>query len=280
MELFLAIIVYPVIVWRMKETNSYKGVFFAVLFTIIFMFAGYLVGVKVLENIVFYKKAEDKYGMVYSSKLLKCWSTSRAGRKCNVRLLNDTGSTNSLRIEECYKLPNKYNLIVFPKLGHNGEIWYYPVYHKRLYEVNPTDVQLEYCKNGARLSEKISNLKKYSGVTSKEKLIDYISHIRQHNNRIISAVVENRGEKYTFVNVIQSDDKLWALKYRNVNEGKKILIIYDLNSPSLYTVVNWNPSEEEYEYYKTKEGNKPSEAYLELMESVLKEIGTTNNNSF
>ena len=48
MELFLAIIVYPVIVWRMKETNSYKGVFFAVLFTIIFMFFS-----KPLLNIIY-----------------------------------------------------------------------------------------------------------------------------------------------------------------------------------------------------------------------------------
>ena len=214
--------------------------------------------------------------MVYSSKLLKCWSTSKSGTMCYVRLINNTDSTKSILIEKCGKVTNDYNLFVFPKLDHDGEIWYYPVFHKRFVEKNPTEIQLEYCRNGARLSEKINSLKKYSGVTTKEEMMDYFSHVRQHNNRIISAVVEKRGGKYTFANAIQSDDKLWAVKYRDTEDGKKILIIYDAKSPSLFTVINWNPSEDEYEYYKTKEGKMPSDKYLNLLESISKIYNSSN----
>lgn len=197
--------------------------------------------------------------MVYSSELIGK-NHERFGMSCDVRLIN--GTSREFYIFDGIKASKKYNLFVYPKLAHDDEFGYYSVYRKRLFETRPTDIQLEYCKNGARISEKINSLKKYSGVVLENELLDYMAHINQHDNRIISAVVERRGEKYLFANSLQSDDKLWAFKYRDVEEGKKVLIIYDISSPHLFFVIDWNPSDEDYEYYNTKEGKNPTLIYL------------------
>lgn len=232
---------------------------FAFFLTFFFSLFSVFFGDFYIENKLFYQAAEKEYGMVYSSELVKK-NHERFGMSCDVRLIN--GTSREFYIFDGIKASKKYNLFVYPKLAHDDEFGYYSVYRKKLFETRPTDIQLEYCKDGARLSEKINSLKKYSGVVLENELLDYMTHINQHDNRIISAVVERRGEKYLFANVLQSDDKLWAFKYRDVEEGKKVLVIYDISSPHLFFVIDWNPSEEEYEYYNTKDGQNPTFKYL------------------
>ncbi|MDD5996372.1 MAG: hypothetical protein PUC42_05660 [Bacteroidales bacterium] len=244
------------------------------IFTLGFCFLSFLPG-KIIEDDIFYQKAVKEYGMVYSSELVSRWSTKGGGSSCDVRLINGTSSTFCIR--DGSKASKKYNLFVYPKLAHDDEFGYFSIYRNKLFETRPTDIQLEYCKDGARLSEKINSLKKYSGVVSENELLDYMAHINQHDNRIISAVVERRGEKYLFANVLQSDDKLWAFKYRDVEEGKKVLIIYDISSPHLFFVIDWNPSEEEYEYYNTKDGQKPTFKYLLKLEHLSKSLQAKND---
>ncbi|MBR6112133.1 MAG: hypothetical protein IKQ08_09325, partial [Paludibacteraceae bacterium] len=74
-----------------------------------------------------------------------------------------------------------------------------------------------------------------------------------------------------FFNATQSEDKLWAYKYEVTiatetikygKNGQKVLIFYDINDPSMFGVVNWDPSEEEYDYYNTKDGQMSNEIYL------------------
>ena len=124
------------------------------------------------------------------------------------------------------------------------------------------DIQMQYANNGVLIGKKIDFLK-YSCIESELDLIKYISDSRLQDIRIISAVVEARGKKYTFFNATQSDDKLWAYKWpcRGKN-GQKVLIFYDINDPSMFGVVNWDPSEEEYDYYNTKDGQMSDEKYL------------------
>ena len=89
-----------------------------------------------------------------------------------------------------------------------------------------------------------------------------MSEIKKHDNRIISAVLEKRGSRYIYANPVQSEEKLWALKYHEVKNGTHVLIVYDFQNPSLFFVIDWNPSEEDYEYYNTKEGKNPTFKYL------------------
>ena len=275
--LFLAIIAFVLIwFWMADFDHSLPGFFVCLFSTFLFLFASHFLGNKILENFLLYKKAEQRFGMVYSCKLKRCW-TPRGTIQCDVHLINDIDTSKNIYVEKCYELPQNYNLISYPKLAHDDEFGYYSIYHKRLFENNPTDIQLEYCKDGARLSEKINSLKKYSGVVLENELLDYMVHINQHDNRIISAVVERRGEKYLFANVLQSDDKLWAFKYRDVEEGKKVLIIYDISSPHLFFVIDWNPSDEDYEYYNTKEGKNPTFKYLLKLERLSSSLQAKND---
>ena len=129
------------------------------------------------------------------------------------------------------------------------------------------DIQMQYANNGVLIGKKIDFLK-YSCIESELDLIKYIFDSRLNDNelqdiRIISAVVEERGNKYIFFNATQSEDKLWAYKWpcRGKN-GQKVLIFYDINDPSMFGVVNWDPSEEEYDYYNTKDGQVSNEKYL------------------
>ncbi len=129
------------------------------------------------------------------------------------------------------------------------------------------DVQMQYANNGVLVGKKIDFLK-YSCIESELDLIKYTFDFRLNDNelqdiRIISAVVEERGNKYIFFNATQSEDKLWAYKWpcRGKN-GQKVLIFYDINDPSMFGVVNWDPSEEEYDYYNTKDGQMSNEKYL------------------
>ena len=137
------------------------------------------------------------------------------------------------------------------------------------------DIQMQYANNGVLIGKKIDFLK-YSCIESQLDLIKYISDSRLNDNelqdiRIISAVVEERGNKYIFFNATQSEDKLWAYKYEVTiatetikygKNGQKVLIFYDINDPSMFGVVNWDPSEEEYDYYNTKDGQVSNEKYL------------------
>lgn len=124
------------------------------------------------------------------------------------------------------------------------------------------DVQMQYANNGVLVGKKI-NFLKYSCIESWGHLFNYTLLNELQDIRIISAVVEARGKKYTFFNATQSDDKLWAYKWpcRGKN-GQKVLIFYDINDPSMFGVVNWDPSEEEYDYYNTKDGQVSNEKYL------------------
>ena len=137
------------------------------------------------------------------------------------------------------------------------------------------DIQMQYANNGVLIGKKIDFLK-YSCIESELDLIKYISDSRLNDNelqdiRIISAVDEERGNKYIFFNATQSEDKLWAYKYEVTiatetikygKNGQKVLIFYDINDPSMFGVVNWDPSEEEYDYYNTKDGQVSNEKYL------------------
>ena len=124
------------------------------------------------------------------------------------------------------------------------------------------DIQMQYANNGVLIGKKIDFLK-YSCIESRGHLFNYTLLNELQDIRIISAVVEARGKKYTFFNATQSDDKLWAYKWpcRGKN-GQKVLIFYDINDPSMFGVVNWDPSEEEYDYYNTKDGQVSNEKYL------------------
>ena len=124
------------------------------------------------------------------------------------------------------------------------------------------DIQMQYANNGVLIGKKIDFLK-YSCIESWGHLFNYTLLNELQDIRIISAVVEARGKKYTFFNATQSDDKLWAYKWpcRGKN-GQKVLIFYDINDPSMFGVVNWDPSEEEYDYYNTKDGQVSNEKYL------------------
>lgn len=234
--------------------------------TAIVVFLYHLFGNAAVENKIFYDQVSKEYDVVYSSILESCSFSPRSGTKCYVKYLND--ETKSIFVRRCTVVPDKkYNLIVYPKLAHDGEFGYYSVYHKRLYSNRPTDPQLEYCKNGARLSKKIDYLR-HSGAASMREFKTYLSGIISHDNRMISGVIEKKGEKYLFVNALQSEDKLWAIKYRNVDDGKKVLMIYDVNSPSLFAVIDWNPTDEDYDYYNTNEGRKPAFKYLLKLDAI------------
>ena len=273
-EVILAIVAFAIMATWLIVENYKDWLLICPFFTALYLLGGYYIGSFLFENKLFYNTAEQKFGMVYSSELIRKYN-QRRGMACDVRLIN--GTSREFYIFDGIKASKKYNLFVYPKLAHDDEFGYYSIYRKRLFETRPTDIQLEYCKNGARLSEKINSLKKYSGVVLENDLLDYMAHINQHDNRIISAVVERRGEKYLFANVLQSDDKLWAFKYRDVEEGKKVLIIYDISSPHLFFVIDWNPSEEEYEYYNTKDGQKPTFKYLLKLEHLSSSIQAKND---
>ncbi|MBO4736788.1 MAG: hypothetical protein J5614_10415 [Paludibacteraceae bacterium] len=124
------------------------------------------------------------------------------------------------------------------------------------------DIQMQYANNGVLIGKKIDFLKN-SCIESRGHLFNYTLLNELQNIRIISAVVEERGNKYIFFNATQSEDKLWAYKWpcRGKN-GQKVLIFYDINDPSMFGVVNWDPSEEEYDYYNTKDGQVSNEKYL------------------
>lgn len=132
------------------------------------------------------------------------------------------------------------------------------------------DVQMQYANNGVLVGKKI-NFLKYSCIESWGHLFNYTLLNELQDIRIISAVVEERGNKYIFFNATQSEDKLWAYKYEVTiatetikygKNGQKVLIFYDINDPSMFGVVNWDPSEEEYDYYNTKDGQVSNEKYL------------------
>ncbi len=232
--------------------------------TVVFLY--HLFGNAAVENKFFYEQVSKEYDVVYSSILESCSYSSRTGTSCHVKYLND--ETESTFVRTCSEVPDKkYNLIVYPKLAHDGEFGYYSVYHKRLYSNRPTDPQLEYCRNGARLSKKIDYLR-HSGAASMREFKTYLSGIISHDNRMISGVIEKKGEKYLFVNALQSENKLWAIKYRNVDDGKKVLMIYEVNSPSLFAVIDWNPTDEDYDYYNTNEGRKPAFKYLLKLDAI------------
>lgn len=96
--------------------------------------------------------------------------------------------------------------------------------------------------------------------------------LESHDNRVISAVLEKRGNRYVFVNPLQSEDKLWAIKYFDVEEGKHVLVIYDKNNPSLFMIVDRNPTDDDYDYCNTKDGRKPSFEYLLKIETVSRSL--------
>ncbi|MDO4525462.1 MAG: hypothetical protein Q4B61_09035 [Bacteroidales bacterium] len=231
-----------------------------------------------IENSLFYKQVAKEYDMVYSSELVYCSSTQKWGIQGRLQLLDDTTGTTYF-VGNNYDFPNAFDLFAYPKLAYADYPGFFSIYHKRLLDNEPTSLQLAYCRNGERLSDKILNLKKNVNAVSKEDILNYILHFRQHDNRIVSAVVEKRHfvSCFMFANVLQSDDKLWALKYRDVEEGKKVLIIYDISSPHLFFVIDWNPSDEDYEYYNTKEGKNPTFKYLLKLEHLSTKLQPSND---
>lgn len=74
------------------------------------------------------------------------------------------------------------------------------------------DIQMQYANNGVLVGKKIDFLK-YSCIESEKVLFGYTQTVRLHDNRIISAVVEERGNKYIFFNATQSNEKLWVYEY-------------------------------------------------------------------
>ena len=55
------------------------------------------------------------------------------------------------------------------------------------------------------------------------------------------------------------------------------MIIYDISSPHLFFVIDWNPSNEDYDYYNTKDGQKPTSKYLLKLEHLSKSLQAKND---
>lgn len=270
-EVFLGLVALFVIRRAVRKTFKEKNLslqsklsMFGV--SAVYIFACTLFGIKSVERFdTFLDRARQEYGTIYSAKMLG-WQSSRYGTRAKVSMLDDTTKIFDL---SCKTPPKEYCLYIFPELGHCNETGYFSVYPKSIIEYNPTKVQLDYCIKGEKSAEKVANLKKYTGVISKENYIDYLKKYNNHDNRIISAVVEKRGSKYVYLNATQSKDKIWAILDSNqAKDGQKVLVSYDAKSPSLFFVINWNPTEKEYEEYGTADGKAPSQKYLLFMEKV------------
>ncbi|MCQ2198317.1 MAG: hypothetical protein MJZ19_01185 [Paludibacteraceae bacterium] len=238
-----------------------------------FIFTYNVFGIKALEwSDMFSGRAEQEYGVIYSAKMIN-WKRVKFGTVATLERLDDP----TQRFETGARiLPDNYCLYIVPELGHYNEFGYFLVFPRRIIEARPTKVQLDYCTQGAKSTEKVDFLRRYSSRITQEELIDYLINYGRHDNRIIAAVVEKRGENYIYLNAKESDDKLWALKNNGrAVDGQKVLVVYDAKSPSLFYVLNWHPEPEEYEEHASPDGKSPSMKYMLLMEKLSKTARNT-----
>lgn len=235
-----------------------------------FIFLYTLYGIRSVEGIMFYDRAKEEYGTIYSAKIVG-WKSGKYGTTAKVQTLRDTTKTLEMgsRI-----LPKDKCLYIIPELGHYGERGYFSVYGEHMFQSTATEPQLDYCIQGAKSVQKMTNLMKYSFVATKEQMTDYMAHFHKRDNRIISAVVEKRGERFLYLNATPSEDKLWAVKnIQKGEDGQQVLVMYDAKSPSIYLVIDWNPSPEDYALYNTAEGKAPSLKYMLKMEVLSESVG-------
>lgn len=256
---------FPLLFWgifRFMKILKYNGPMFGIyVISCFFVFA--------IENIIEYPYALENKGIVYSSTI-KELHVGRHGSYILAKMLD--GSSEEVKVWRASSnhMASDTILFAYPQLAYEKKWFFFSSFLSHEYEKNPTRPQIDYCINGAVYSDKVRYLKKHSGKIKKDDIRNYWSRIKKHDNRIISAALEKRGNRYIYANPFQSEDKLWALNYREVNNGARVLIVYDIQQPSLFTVINWNPSEDEYEYYNTKEGKKPSDKYLCIMDIISK----------
>ena len=208
--------------------------------------------------------------MIYSSKILGVYN-GKHGIHFKTRMLNGTSEEVGI-----WKVSKKHVcdtlLFIYPQLAYEDKMFFFSLFHRYEYENNPTKPQIDYCLNGAVYNDKVSFLKKHSGTIKKDDIYNYLCELESHDNRVISAVLEKRGNRYVFVNPLQSENKLWAIKYFDVEEGKHVLVIYDKNNPSLFMIVDRNPTDDDYDYYNTKDGRKPAFEYLLKIETVSRSL--------
>lgn len=253
----ICLITVPLLIWGIivirKRLDRNKNSLFNILaVSYFFVFS--------IENIIVYPYALNKYGVVYSSRVEGIY-LGRHGKNLKTIMLD--GSSESVRVWRTYDHHLGDTLLfAYPKLAFEKKWFFFSLFLRHEYENNPTKPQIDYCLNGAEYNDKIRYLKKYTGTKKKEDIYNYLSEIKKHDNRIISAVLEKRGRRYIYANPVQSEEKLWALKYHEVKNGTHVLIVYDFQNPSLFFVIDWNPSDEDYEYYNTKEGKTPTFKYL------------------
>lgn len=268
----ICLITVPLLIWgiiviRKRLDRNKNSLFNILVVSYFFVFS--------IENIIVYPYALNKYGVVYSSRIEGIYQ-GRHGKNLKTIMLD--GSSESVRVWRTYDHHLCDTLLfAYPQLAFEKKWFFFSLFLRHEYENNPTKPQIDYCLNGAEYSDKIRYLKKHIGTIKKEDIYNYCSEIKKHDNRIISAVLEKRGRRYIYANPLQSEEKLWALKYHEVKNGTHVLIVYDIHNPSLFSVIDWNPSNEDYDYYNTKDGQKPTSKYLLKLEHLSKSLQAKND---
>ena len=216
-----------------------------------------------IENRFFYDSMEARNGMVYTSYVNEYNAYGgRVGPHAYVTLTNRNKSTK--------KIHGKYSegntvLVSFPELPNEFEPYHYSIYGTMCYEDNPNKLQIEYCMGGVKMSNKIRSLKMEYPSPKQVKMFQQWYQTYSSHTKIIAAVIEKKGDKHSFINATQSDDKLWAYEGTSPKIGQKVLVAYHVNNPNLYYVYNWSPTEEDYQFYNKKEGLSPFEKYKDLI---------------
>lgn len=220
-----------------------------------------------IERQVLYATTVRKYGMVYTS-VVKSTYPFWGNPRCTVCLFNDVRTR-----EERIGLSRKWNvrrkdtiIVSFLELPKENESFYYNIYSTKCYEPHPNELQIEYCTNGVKLSNKIHSLK---DTPTKDELMEFLLRKKNHKIKVISAVVEKNSKNFTCFDVPQSDELLFAHKRvekPTYKEQQRVLIAYDMDKTQSFYVCNPSPSNEEYERYNTQTGLPLTpECYIEAL---------------
>ncbi len=214
---------------------------------------GYLLAY-IVEKDFFQSEQEEKYGVVCPT-VVYTYGTDRTGYYARVKPLNDDMGKCRIAIDK--HLLNHINrkdtlLVVHPKLKNEKELFHFNLYYNSLYEEKPNSAQVEYCMDSPKMSDKIRSLK---NVPTKDGMMDFLFKNENHTIKVISAVVEKKSKSFTFFDVPQSDELLFAhRRFISYSEQQKVLIAYDVDKIQAFYVCNPSPSDEEYEQYKTPTG--------------------------
>lgn len=259
------ILIYLVlfIVYCLFNWDSWDGDILICLFiySVIAFFSSFF-SIYVIERKVFYATTAKKHGMVYTS-VVKSTYPFWGNPRCTVCLFNDVRTRKEqIGLSRKWNVRRKDTIIVsFPELPKENESFYYNIYSTKCYEPHPNELQIEYCTNGVKLSNKIHSLK---DTPTKDELMEFLLRKKNHTAKVISAVVVKNSKKYVYFDAPQSDELLFAHKrvektaYR---ERQRVLIAYDVDKPQAFYVCNPSPSNEEYERYNTQTGLPLTQEY-------------------